>query len=244
MWGGIFSFMKKQNLNYTENFFNVEDSSSLGWLKIVLSCVLLRPIRLVNEIGKKIIFIGKDSLLYVLRVSVILNLFLLISNLLESFILKQEQRAYIPTSVLCSSLIILCVFYWRIFLLQEYNFKVVASKASFSVKAKDSDIFEVNPDDIKGEVAFEDVNTADVSFDDPINIFIEEPEQLETLGIDPAVYFDAEESRLLNAIEKDTTILDNESMVFTDVLEDGNFDKEDIQIAGIMEELQKQLQFN
>lgn len=114
MWGGLLSFMKKQNLKYTEHFFYISDKSPLGWLKIALACILLRPIRLVNEIGKKLIFLEKDSLLYVLRVSIVLNVFLLLSNFLESIFLEQEQKTYIPFSVLCFCLLLLCLSYWKI----------------------------------------------------------------------------------------------------------------------------------
>ncbi len=241
MWGGFLSFMKKQNLKYTEHFFDIADDGSLGWLKIALACVLLRPIRLINEVGKKLIFIEKNSLLYVLRVSIILNLFLLFSNLLESMFLDQLQRTYMPFSVLCSSVIILCLFYWRIYSLKSYDFKTVKDDEVFSMeetdKVNDNNSFDISQEEIKEDEIFDNVSADSVLFNDSINIFIQEPDELDSLDIHPAAYFDAEESRLLNAIETSNSILDENSIELFDPL-----NGEDDQIADIMEELQKQLQ--
>ena len=244
MWGGLLSFMKKQNLKYTEHFFYISDKSPLGWLKIALACILLRPIRLVNEIGKKLIFLEKDSLLYVLRVSIVLNVFLLLSNFLESIFLEQEQKTYIPFSVLCFCLLLLCLSYWKIYSLNDYSFSIAKDRETFSVKESESDdvIFDVSQEDIKGEEVFSDISADDILFNDPINLFIQDPDELEKLDIHPAAYLDAEESRLLNAIENNSSIFDNESIELPDLSDDEFTLGEDDQIADIMEELQKQLQ--
>lgn len=238
MWGDFLSFMKKQNLKYTEYSFYISDNSPLGWLKIVLACILLRPIRLVNEIGKKLFFLGKDSLLYVLRVSLLLDILLLLSNLLESFLFEHGQKTYIPFSVLCFCAIAICLFYWKVYTLDEYNFKIMENKEDFSEEKSDLDTFTVSQENVTVEEVFEDISADNVLFDDPINIFIQDPDELENLGIHPATYFDKEEDRLLNAIDKSTSVFDND---FIDLSNDEVLYDSD-QIVDIMDELQKQLQ--
>ncbi len=75
-------------------------------------------------------------------------------------------------------------------------------------------------------------------------LLIQDPDELEKLDIHPAAYLDAEESRLLNAIENNSSIFDNESIELPDLSDDEFTLGEDDQIADIMEELQKQLQYN
>ena len=123
---------------------------------------------------------------------------------------------------------------------------IAKDRETFSVKESESDdvIFDVSQEDIKGEEVFSDISADDILFNDPINLFIQDPDELEKLDIHPAAYLDAEESRLLNAIENNSSIFDNESIELPDLSDDEFTLGEDDQIADIMEELQKQLQYN
>jgi hypothetical protein len=74
---------------------------------------------------------------------------------------------------------------------------------------------EFDPDSIK---AFEDEKAADISFNDPISLFIKDPGELTALGIHPAEYQKVEEIRLKEAIKEKAHMFPIDPIVIPDIL--------------------------
>jgi len=203
--------MKNKAWRYTEHLIDMEHSSGLGWLKLALTYVLVSPLRLVNEISQKILFLGKNTLKKVILHALGINLSFIIWALFWSLV--GGGQIFIPYTVMFTSLALtVFIYYVAANSIKDFDYQIIQN---IDVIEEEKQL-NVDPDEL---VAFEKIKAAQVSFSDSINIFIKDPEELVALGVHPALYQDAEEARLLNAIEQKENLFVYDKIEIPDFLD-------------------------
>lgn len=206
--------------------------TDVGWTKFVFISVFSAPIRLLNEISQNLLFVGKDVLLTILKISLALNsCFVVIELSYKLFNMKRE--VFIPLSSALFSLAVLSAVYWKATLMEDFYYE----------GKSEEEILDQEQIDLDTEMVFENVSSAPVHFNEPIHLFMQSTEQLIQNDIDPAIYCNEEDDRLLYAINQKAKDLKSEDVMPTHFKDPELELKIDTNLELLMEDLNKQLQY-
>ena len=108
--------------------------------------------------------------------------------------IDKTSKAIIPLPAMFLSLFVAVLFLILVKSKQDFVYAVIDF-----VKDEEIDSVELLP--IVIEDAFVSNEIADISFEDSINIFINDVDELDDLGFHPAIYQESEDLRIANVIE-------------------------------------------
>ena len=151
------------NKRYTE--YNAKIENPADAIRFVSSNIILAPFRLVNEYTKKIIFINRDLARKHLAYSVILNAFLIVSEIINIFI-KRETIILVETNVIPGviSLVIIIVLYIVSGRLRTFDLVENPNPGTYTEsvdKEEEEDLDLGFSEDVTEDIKFDDVSELD-----------------------------------------------------------------------------------
>lgn len=204
--------MKRKRFRYTEYHLNMDPSTPIGWVKMIIAYVVVAPIRLINEITQKAVFLGKKTLMKICIYAFVLNLLFLGWSYMWTRI-REDYVSFIPFPVMITSTVITLFVYMYLGGRYDFIYEVLEPLD----EELEGDIEEFDAAQV---VAFDKTEAAEVSWDDSINIFIRDPDELKALGISAVDYHAAEDMRLLNAIEQKADVFPHEKIEIPSLLDE------------------------
>lgn len=179
-------------MRYTEHIISVTPKSKEGWLKLILTYIMVAPIRLVSEISQKVVFVGKAGILFVLRCAMGLDVVFTVTGLAG---LGKGTRMFVPVPILLISVGVLYFLYFRVSRTPDSPYEIIHEHEDEEEAAR----LVYDPHEAR---AFDKVVAAPMTFSESINIFITDPDELLAMGIGAETYDAASEARMANAVGK------------------------------------------
>ena len=195
--------MKKEKFRYTEHEVAGTPSNVEGWVKLILTCVVVGPIRLVSEVTQKFLFLGTAIVKRVFIKAGAIGVIILIWNwFMWPMISRGIAGPWIPVPAMLISLALIGFLYMVCIRIAAFSLPVISGFVEEGEEEEEEEEIE--------EVllpVFEGMKPVNIAFNESIDLFIEDPLELDDLGILPAVYTAAEDERLVGAIEKSGSIV-------------------------------------
>lgn len=209
--------MSQERQTYTCDTTAV-DSSSWGNIgKTILIDLLIGPFRLLNEISNKFLFLGvkvqrvvlQYALVFALTSAVIFS----VSDLLLGFALGYVN----PIAALCSAGALFVADYmlmrdeWLVTKFRYFSDKAQDVKLSEEIIEQDveQDVEQDSEQNVVHTNTLESTVAAAVSFDDPLSVFIDDPDELLKLKVHAVAYSDATDARNVETIVKSEGLRNN-----------------------------------
>lgn len=225
---------KKKKWRYTEHTVEQKPSNAAGYAKLFLTFVVISPLRLVNEISQKALFLGRETLKKVCLHAIAINTGLLLWSLFWRYI-KPNSNPFIPFAVNILSLLLLVGIFIKLKAWKDFDYQILEN-----IEEEEEQIaIDFDPDSIR---SFDNTPAADISFNDAMDIFIKDPEELTVANIHPARYSVHEDERMLKAIEQRTDLFEYEKIELPALFEEPPLGSQlEDNFNSLLEELEEQM---
>lgn len=217
---------------YTEQEFAASEDSTgiVKVLELLMMSVVISPFRLVNELSTKFLFLGRSLQLNICVVATLVSFIFTLVNVL-SYALFDKTNPYISHySTIIATLVLAILTYFVQTNSLFYTELAVENDVGFErFQKKDDDLLNLDSDELELTLGFEkdleldlsdtelgvseeldtkvfdNVIPSDVLFDDPLDLFIDDPNELLGIGVNPIEYLAAEPARHLNTLMNNPT---------------------------------------